>query len=244
MITQLQLGDIAVEVVSKDVKNVHLSVYPPTGRVRITAPTRMDLDTIRVFAISKLAWIKSQQKKFDTQAREPLREFIDRESHYLWGTRYLLEIVEKDASPLVDVQHKRIVLQVRPGADAEKRQEVLEDWYRAEVKRAAPAIIAKWAPPMGVTVRRFYVQRMKTKWGSCTRATGTIRLNTDLARKPPECLEYIIVHEMAHMLEPTHGKRFRAQMDAVMPKWKYLRAELNELPVRHEHWEARADGRA
>src|SRR5215813_5421141 len=167
MVTQIAVGGITVDVVLKDIKNIHLSVYPPSGRVRISAPSRMRLDTIRVFAISKLGWIKQQQKKLQAQERETPREYLDRESHYVWGKRYLLKVVESNEAPSVELKHSEMFLRVRPGASEEKKQEVIEEWYRAQLKQAVPALIAKWEPFMGVNVARFYVQRMKTKWGSC-----------------------------------------------------------------------------
>ena len=236
MVTRIELGEIAVDVVKKDIKNVHLSVYPPTGKVRISAPLRMDLDTIRVFAISKLGWIRQQQRKINEQEREPPREYLDRESHYVWGKRYLLKVIEKDAAPVVELQHSHMVLQIRPAASEEKKQAVLDEWYRGQLKEAVPALIAKWEPLMGVKVERFFVQRMKTKWGSCKAGSAGIRLNTDLAKKPRECLEYIVVHEMAHLIEPTHNSRFLALMDLFMPGWQHRRESLNRLPVRHESW--------
>ena len=163
MSTQVQLGDIAVDVVLKDIKNVHLSVHPPTGRVRIAAPLRMKLDTIRVFAISKLGWIKAQQKKLREQERETPREYLERESHYLWGVRHLLKIEEMDAPPSIELSHRRIHLRVRPGTTEPEREVIVEDWYRAQVKQAAPALIAKWEPLMGVKVARCFVQRMETR---------------------------------------------------------------------------------
>jgi predicted metal-dependent hydrolase len=220
----MNIGEIAVEVIRKDIKNVHLSVYPPTDKVRISAPLRMNLDTIRVFAISKLRWIRQQQKTIVEQEREPPREYLDRESHYLWGRRYLLKVIEKEAAPRVELHPRRIVLQVRPTSP---KQAVLEEWYRAQLKEAVPPLIAKWEPLMGVQVDRFFVQRMKTKWGSCSRRSASIRLNTDLAKKPPECLEYIVVHEMVHLLEPTHNSRFTDLMDQFMPGWRHYR---------HENW--------
>jgi len=236
MTTQLQLGDIAVDVVLKDIKNVHLSVYPPTGRVRISAPSRMSLDTIRVFAISKLGWIKQQQKKLQEQARETPREYLERESHYVWGQRYLLTVVEIDQPPMVELMHNRMLLSLRPGISESKRQAVVEEWYREQLKQAVPSLVAKWEPLMGVQVARFFVQRMKTKWGSCSPGTHSIRLNTDLAKKPRACLEYIVVHEMVHLLEPTHNSHFISLMDRFMPQWQFYRDELNRLPVRHEQW--------
>jgi len=236
MAETIDLGDIKVEVVKKDIKNIHLSVYPPAGRVRISAPSRMSLDTIRVFVISKLGWIKQQQQKFQSQARETPREYLDRESHYVWGKRYLLRVIESDTAPAVELKHSRMFLHVRPGTDAVKKQIIMEAWYRAQLKQALPPLIAKWEPLMGVQVARFFVQRMKTRWGSCNPGARRIRLNTDLAKKPRECLEYVVVHEMVHLLEPTHNARFVALMDQFMPKWQFYRDVLNRLPVRHEDW--------
>ena len=237
MVTKIMLGKIEAEVVLKDIKNVHLSVHPPVGRVRIAAPKRMNLDTIRVFAISKLDWIKKQQKKLLDQERESEREYLERESHYVWGKRYLLSVIERDEPPSVLLKHSKMVLHVRPGIAEARRQEIVEEWYRGLVKQAAPALIAKWEPRLGVKVARFYVQRMRTRWGSCNPITTSIRLNTDLAKKPQECLEYIVVHEMMHLLEPTHNARFIALMDRYIPQWQERRQLLNRLPVRHEDWE-------
>ena len=236
MAETIDLGGIVVEVVKKDIKNVHLSVYPPTGRVRISAPERMSLDTIRVFAISKLGWIKQQQQKLLKQERETPREYLDRESHYVWGKRYLLKIIEHNAAPEVELKHSTMLLRIRPGSDDVKMQAVLDAWYRQQLKEAVPPLIAKWEPLMGVKVERFFVQRMKTKWGSCNPGAGTIRLNSELAKKPPESLEYIVAHELVHLLEPTHNARFIGLMDRFMPKWEFYRDILNRLPVRHENW--------
>ncbi len=236
MVTHLNLGEIVVDVVKKDIRNIHLSVYPPAGRVRISAPLRMNIDTIRVFAITKLGWIKNQQKKLREQDRETPREYLDRESHYVWGKRYLLKIEERDAAPEVELKHSRMILRIRPGTCLEKKQEILGAWYREKLKEVVPVLIAKWEPLMHVKVERFHVQKMKTKWGSCSHQRKSIRLNADLARKPAECLEYIIVHEMVHLLEPTHNNRFIALMDQFMPKWRFYKEQLNRLPVSHEDW--------
>lgn len=237
MVTQIKLGEITVDVVRKEIKNIHLSVYPPTGRVRVSAPSRMSLDTIRIFVISKLDWIKTHQHKLQQQERETPREYLDRESHHFWGKRYLLRVLEKDAAPEVICLHNKIILQVRPETNKERKEAILEEWYREQLKEAVPSLIAKWEPLMGVTVRKFFVQRMKTRWGSCNQRTGSIRLNTELAKKRPECLEYVVVHEMAHLLEPSHNRRFLSLMDQFMPKWQFSRSELNQMPVRHECWE-------
>lgn len=236
MMAQVQLGNIAVDVVLKNIKNVHLSVYPPNGRVRIAAPARMSLDTIRVFAVSKLGWIKRQQKKMREQERETPREYLNRESHYLWGRRYVLTVREDNEAPSIELKHSRILLRVRPGTSEERKQALFEEWYREQLKKAVLPLIARWQPLIRVRVNCFFVQRMKTKWGSCNPTARHIRLNTELAKKPLECLEYIVVHEMAHLIEPTHTQRFIALMDRFMPKWQFYREMLNRLPVRHEEW--------
>jgi predicted metal-dependent hydrolase len=236
MRTRIQLGDINIDVIRKDIRNVHLSVHPPTGRVRVAVPERMSLNTVRVFVIAKLPWIKKQQHKLREQERETPREYIDRESHYVWGKRYLLKVVEADQPASIELNHGNMILRLRRGIGNRKRQAVVEEWHRELLRKAVPPLIKTWERVMGVTVRRFFVQRMKTKWGSCNHRAGTIRLNTDLAKKPRECLEYIVVHEMAHLLEPTHNERFIVLMDRFMPRWQLIRDSLNRLPVRHEEW--------
>jgi predicted metal-dependent hydrolase len=236
MRTTITLGEITVQVVRKDIRNVHLSVNPPVGDVRLSAPLQMNLDSIRLFAISKLRWIKDQQRKLWDQERETPREYLNRESHYVWGRRYLLTVVEEDAVPRVSLEHRKLVLHIRPGADQTMRETLLAGWYRDQLKDAISKLIALWTPRLGVTVERYFVQQMKTRWGSCNTRAGTIRLNTELAKKPPECLEYIVVHELVHLLEPTHNARFVSLMDRAMPDWPHRRAVLNRLPVRHERW--------
>lgn len=236
-VARIELAGVVLDVVKKDIKNIHLSVYPPAGRVRIAAPTRMKLDTIRLFAISKLGWIRQQQQKLREQERESPREFIDRESHHVWGRRVLLKLVEADAPASVQLHHSNLRVSVRPGSDEAAREAILASWYRQLLKAEVPSLIAAWEPRLKVTVNGFYVQQMKTKWGSCNPIAQTLRLNTELAKKPRACLEYIVVHEMSHLLEPTHGPRFLALMDRFMPAWRATRALLNNLPARHERWD-------
>ena len=236
MTTQIKLGDIAIEVVRKDIKNIHLTVHPPVGRVRISAPRRMTIDTIRVFAISKLGWIKKQQQKMQEQARETPRELLDRESHYLWGKRYLFKVEEKDSAAYVSLSHDKMVLHIRPDTSDEHKRELLAQWYREQLKVVVPELITKWEPLMGAKVEKIFYQRMKTKWGSCNYRSRNIRLNTELAKKPPECLEYVVVHEIAHLLEPSHNSRFIALMDQFMPSWRNHREELNRSQLGHEDW--------
>ena len=236
MDSQIKLGDLTVDVVLKDIKNVHLSVHPPEGRVTISAPTRMQLDTIRVFAVSKLDWIRRQQRKLREQERETLREYLDRESHYVWGKRYLLSVIERDQAPAVALKHSRMILTVRAGTVEAGKAAIVAKWYREQIKAVVPELIAKWKPILGVSVNRFFVQQMKTKWGSCNPRAGTLRLNTELAKKPKECIEYIVVHEMVHLLERRHNDRFRAYMDRFMPQWRFHREELARAPLAHEDW--------
>lgn len=236
MMSQIKLGDIVVDVTLKDIKNVHLSVYPPTGTVRISAPRRMNIDTIRVFAISKLDWIKQQQATLRKQERDTPREYIDRESHYVWGKRYLLTVATSNAPPSIELKHWRMALRVRPGTGALGREAFVDQWYRDLIRSAVPPLLDRWEPSMGVSVERFFVQRMKTKWGSCNHKARTIRLNSELAKKPLGCLEYIVVHELVHLMEPTHNARFISLMDRFMPRWQFHRDVLNRLPVRQETW--------
>jgi len=236
MMTQLHLGEISVDVVHRPIKNVHLSVHPPSGRVRISAPDRMTLDTIRLFAVSKLGWIRRQQKKLRGQERETPREYLNRESHYLWGRRYLLEVIKAHEAPSVELTPRYMKLTVRPRTTKAQWEGVVARWYRDQVRTVLAELILKWERRLGVSVRNVTVRQMKTKWGSCNHHAGTIQLNTELAKKPLECLEYILLHEMAHLLEPTHGARFVALMDQHMPQWRFVRQTLNELPVRHAEW--------
>jgi predicted metal-dependent hydrolase len=231
--TQLQLGDIAVELVLKDIKNVHLTVHPPAGRVRISAPARMPLDTIRVFAVSKLEWIRRQQHRIREQQREPPRKYVQRESHYVWGKRYLLSVVDSDGAPSIALEHDRMILAVRAGTREPMKEAIVAHWYRSQLKAAVPELIASWERVLAVRVKRVFVRQMRTRWGSCNPRARTIRLNTELARRPRECLDYVVFHEMAHLIEPSHNARFIGLMDRFMPSWRFCRETLNRLPIRH-----------
>ncbi len=231
MVSQIKLGDIVVKVARKDIKNVHLRVFPPAGSVRISAPRRMSLPTIRAFAISKLDWIKRHQAKLREQVRETPRRYVDQESHSVWGKRYLLTVSERNHPPLIELRDRRMHLRVRPGTDERKRRALVEHWYRQQIKKEVVPLFDKWQPLMGVKVERLFVRRMKTKWGSCNYKAHTIRLNTELAKRPPEYLEYVVVHELVHLLEPTHNANFAALMDWFLPGWQVRREELNRQPL-------------
>ncbi len=236
MTETIQLGDIAIEVTRKAIKNVHLSVYPPDGRVTLAAPAGTRIEVARAYAISRLGWIREQQAKLKVQARETPRQFVGRESHFLWGRRYLLSVVERDTRPHVALDHKRITLIVRPGSNRAKRAEVVHAWHKRLLHEVVPPLIAKWERKLGVKVSGYYLQRMKTKWGSSNPKSANIRLNTELVKKPKDLLEYIVVHEMAHLIEPTHNERFIAILDQHYPGWNEARDELNELPLAAEDW--------
>jgi len=235
---QISISNIKIDVVRKDIKNMHLGVYPPTGRVRIAAPLFVSEDAIRLFAISKLSWIKRNQKKFAGQERIPPREYKQRESHYFQGKRFLLNIIETEATPKVVLRNKKFIeLHVKPNTPTNKRHEILTQWYRVQLKKQIPPIIEKWEKILEVKVADWQVRQMKTRWGSCNIEEKRIWLNLELAKKPEQCLEYIIMHEMVHLLERHHNDRFLYYMDTHLPNWKQLKTELNELPVSHASWE-------
>ena len=236
MTETIQLGEVTILVTKKDIKNVHLTVHPPDGRVTLVAPSATRLEVARAYAISKLGWIREQQSKLANQARESPRQFIERESHYVWGRRYLMTVTQHDSKPKVSLDHKRITLTIRPGSDAEKRAAVIHEWHKSLLHKLVPELIKKWELKLNVEVTGYFLQRMKTKWGSCNHLAGHIRLNTELVKKPKDLLEYVIVHEMAHLREPTHSDRFVAILDEYYPSWREARAELNELPLAADVW--------
>lgn len=234
---QIEINDIKIDVLRKSIKNMHLSVYPPTGRVRIAAPLNIDDEAVRLFAISKLTWIRKNQRKFKKQERQSPRIFAERESHYYEGKRYLLKVTEYDAPPRVIIKTKsHINLFVRPNTSLEQKQNILNEWYRKQLKDQIPYFIDKWEKIIGVTVEDWGVKQMKTKWGTCNIEQKRIWLNLELAKKPKCCLEYIIVHELIHLLERHHNELFLGYLDKFMPKWKIYKEELNRLPVSHGEW--------
>lgn len=233
---QIELGDIIVDVTLKDIKNIHLSVYPPKGKVRVSAPLRMDLETIRIFTISKLSWIKKQQAKLLKQERETSREYTSRESHYYLGKRFLFKVEVVDTKPFIAIKHNKLIMHVRPNTTIEQKQVMLQEWYREQLKGLIPTHITKWEEILGVKVAEFGIRKMKTKWGTCNGEARRIWINLELAKKPPQCIEYIVVHEMVHLLERSHNKRFIAYMNKFLPQWRHLKEELNRLPISHVEW--------
>tara|TARA_R110002049_G_scaffold70521_6_gene182118 strand:+ start:9095 stop:9820 length:726 start_codon:yes stop_codon:yes gene_type:complete len=237
MTETIQVGKIKIQVTRKAIKNVHLSVHPPNGRVTMSAPTNTRLDVARAYAISRLGWIRAQQEKLRNQARETARQYVERESHYLWGRRYLLSVEYRDEKPSVKLDHRRIKLTVRPGSSREKREQVIQEWHRSMLHDVVPPLIRKWERKLGVEVNSYYLQRMRTKWGSCNYKAGNLRINTELVKKPKDLIEYVIAHEMVHLIEPTHNERFVTILNQQYPKWREARNDLNELPLgADQHW--------
>jgi len=232
----IELGDIPCDVTRKNIKNVHLSVRPPQGRVTISAPLRMNLETIRLFSITKLGWIRKQQTKIKNQKREAPREYITRESHYYLGQRYLLQVIEQNAVPKVVLKHETIELYIRKGFSVIKRKEILQGWYRQQLRALALQYITMLEKKMNVKVNELRIKTMKTRWGTCNTKAKRIWLNTELAKKPIEHIEYILIHEMTHLLERKHNEKFIAYMDKFLPKWQHLREELNRLALGHVEW--------
>jgi len=234
---QITLGNISIDVVRKDIKNLHLGVYPPNGRVRIASPLKIDDEAVRLFAISKMAWIKKHQLKFEAQKRQSKRQFVSGESHYYKGNRYLLNVIYHNAAPKVEIRNKTYIdLYIRVGSTLEQREKVLTEWYRRQLKDQIPPLIDKWQKIIGVEVSDWGIKKMKTKWGTCTIEKRRIWLNLELAKKSKQCLEYIIIHEMVHLMERNHSERFVAYMDKFIPQWHFYKDELNHSMLSHEKW--------
>jgi predicted metal-dependent hydrolase len=234
----LTIRGIDVDVIYKDIKNLHIGVYPPMGRVRVAAPERFDDDQVRLAVIQRLPWIKRQREQFKTSRRQSEREMVSGESHYVWGVRYRLRVVERPGRAHFEVGGGRLLLYVPAGTSSDHRRALLDEWYREQARRAIPNLVAKWEPVLEVSVSQWSIRRMKTKWGSCNRETGHLWFNLELAKKHPECLEYIVVHEMNHLIERSHGQRFTRLMDRAMPDWRARRDRLNEAPLASEEWES------
>jgi len=234
---EIQIAGMAVEVVRKEIKHLHVGVYPPAGRIRVAAPLRLDDEAVRLAVVSRLGWIRRKQKGFAGQDRQSQREIVTGESHYFQGRRYLLDVKECDSRPGVRLAGPTTMeLCVPSGADRDQRDAVLQRWYRRELRKLLALMLAKWEASVGKPAAEVRIKRMKTRWGSCNAEAGRIWVNLELAKKPPSCLEYIVVHEMVHMLVRHHDARFRARMDALLPNWRLIREELNRAPLAHEDW--------
>ena len=234
---RIDIGGISVEVVRKDIKNLHVGVYPPGGRVRVAAPLRLDDEAVRLAVISRIGWIRRKRLEFEQQDRQSQREFVTGESHYFSGRRYRLKVIAHDGRPGVEVlNNATLELRIRPGDNRDVREAILHRWYRRQLRDQLPPLLAKWEGKIGVKVAEVRIKKMKTRWGSCNVEDRRIWINLELAKKPTMCLAYILVHEMVHLIEPSHNDRFRDLMDAFMPQWRLHRDALNRSPLAHEDW--------
>lgn len=235
--TTLKINELEVSVVRKAIKHLHLGVYPPDGRVRVAAPVHVDDETIRLAVIARWSWIRKQQQRFREQERQSQREMVTGESHYFLGRRYRLDLVERPGAPRIRIRNAHTLeLAVPPGTDAAARRAILDRWYRRQLRALLPELLQKWEPVIGVKVRELRIKKMKTRWGTCNAEAARIWLNLELVKKPPQCIEYVLVHEMVHLLERSHNERFVAFMDRFLPQWRLLREELNRAPLAHAAW--------
>ncbi|MDQ2976832.1 MAG: M48 family metallopeptidase [Acidobacteriota bacterium] len=233
----IDVQGLPIEVVRKDIKNLHVGVYPPAGRVRVAAPLRINDEAVRLGVISRLGWIRRQQAHFNQQQRQSQREFATGESHYFMGRRYRLNVIEHNGPSFIHLPNNRSMqLFVNREKNDNNCEVVLQHWYRQRLRMQIPALLEKWEAKVGVKVDEVRVRKMKTRWGSCNAAAGRIWLNLELAKKSPACVEYILVHEMIHLFERRHNERFRLLMDTIMPSWQLYREELNQAPLAHERW--------
>ena len=234
--SRLRVSDIEVDVVYKGIKNLHIGVYPPNGRVRVAAPETLDDDQVRQAVITRLSWIKRQRQRLQAAERQSMREMVTGESHYVWGRRYRLKVIECPGRARIELKGQRLLLYIPVGTTVDWRRDLLDRWYRDQLRLAIPPVLAKWEPTLGILVSQWRIRRMKTKWGSCNREAGRIWFNLELAKKHPEGLEYVAAHEMTHLLERGHGERFIKLMDKIMPDWKARRDQLNRAPLGNEEW--------
>jgi predicted metal-dependent hydrolase len=235
--SQVVVSGIPIQIVRKPIKNLHLGVYPPNGRVRVAAPLRINDNAVRLAVVERLKWIKRQQARFESQVRESRREMVTGESHFVFGARYRLRIIHDDRTRGVAIKNRsRLEVHVPPEADLPHRELILQKWYRALLKEAAPPLLLKWKTILGTEFSDWRIRRMKTKWGACNVEAGRIWLNLELAKKPLQCLEYVIAHELAHLIERHHNDRFIAILDRHLPHWRTHRAKLNAAPLAHETW--------
>lgn len=237
-LTTITVNGIEVQIIRKDIKNLHLAVYPPQGQVRVAVPEHVSDDNVRLAVVSKLAWIKRQQKDFIDQPRQSERQYVSGECHFFQGQRYRLELIEGNTTPCIKLMKSgKLKMFVRPNASIENKETLLNDWYRTELKRSIPELLEKWQPLVGKHLSFWGIKKMKTKWGSCNTDRGRIWINLELAKKPVECLEYILVHELVHLTERRHNERFRAILERALPNWRARQRLLNSSPLAHENWD-------
>lgn len=227
----IRVANFDIDILYKEIKNVHLSVYPPTGRVTISAPMHMNDELLRVYAISRISWIRKQQKQLQSQAREPQKEYVNRETHYFKGKRYLLQIEQTTGKSYAEIKHKKLICYIKPTKEKVDKEKAIDAFYRNYLKEILPTLIEKWELVLKVKLNEFGIKKMRTKWGTCNPVAKRIWINVELAKKPVQCLEYIVVHEMVHLLERKHNDKFIAHLNKHLPNWKQIKKELNELPV-------------
>lgn len=232
----LTVRGIDIDVIYKDIKNLHIGVYPPMGRVRVAAPERFDDDQVRIAVVQRLPWIKRQQVQLKEAPRQTQREMTTGESHYVWGNRLRLKVTERPGRAHIETDGDRLALYTSEDSTAEERRDLLDRWYREQLRLAIPPLIAKWEAELDVVIPKWTIRRMKTKWGSCNRESRHLWFNLELAKKHPDCLEYIVVHEITHYFERHHGERFAVLMDKQLPDWRVRRDELNDSPLAEEVW--------
>ena len=234
---RIKVSSILVDVIKKDIKNIHLAVYPPSGRVRIAVPLKTSDESVRLFIISKISWIKKQKTKFENTERQSERNYVTRESHYFQGKRYLLNVIEHDGPAKVEIRNKKFIdIYVKKGSTISRRERLLTEWYRKQLKEQVPVLLKKWEKVVGVKTEDWGIKQMKTKWGTCNIRAKRIWLNLELIKKPEHFLEYIIVHELVHLLERNHNERFISYMDNFLPPWRSYKKQLNQFILPHSSW--------
>jgi predicted metal-dependent hydrolase len=235
----ISIRGLDAEIVRKPIKNLHIGVYPPDGRLRVAAPIELDVTAVRAAIVRRLPWIRRHRKAFQEQARESKREFVSGETHWLLGRRYRLQVVPSAGRGGVRIVHgRKLELRCPPGAALEVRSAILDRWYRRTVRGRLPALVDKWASVLDVPPPKVGIRRMKTKWGSASTKTHRIWVNLELVKKPERALDYVVLHELAHLVERHHGERFQGLLDLHMPKWRFVKAELGSLPLAHDTWAA------
>lgn len=227
----IRVANFDIDILYKEIKNVHLSVYPPTGRVTISAPAHMNNELLKVYAISRISWIRKQQKQLQSQEREPQKEYVNRETHYFKGKRYLLQIEQTTGKSYAEIRHKKLLCYTKPNKEKATKEKAIDTLYREYLNQTIPALIEKWKSILNVEVTEYGIKKMRTKWGTCNPIAKRIWINVELAKKPIHCLEYVVVHEMVHLLERKHNDKFVAHLNKHLPNWKQIKKELNELPV-------------
>ena len=222
------ISDIQIEIIKKDIKNMHLSVLPPDGKVRVSAPNNLSDESIIMFVKTKLGWIKKQQEKFELQPRQSEREYVSGETLYVWGHQYFLQVEYNQKKNSLVLVGNKAILSVRKESTAKQREKFVNEWYRSLLKTEVEKYLPKWEALTGLYCDGLQSKYMTTKWGTCNTSTRKIWLNLQLAKKPIECLEYVILHELAHLKVKNHGPDFVAILDLHMPYWRECKKMLND----------------